>query len=83
MLTIWAVIVFAFLMIPFTDHHRNGIRAKRHHIPDRVLLDEMVRERVRVKVFPQIIPDHLESRSSRHASLVWSESGAYALREPV
>ena len=43
---------------PVTDHHRNGIRRrKRHHIPNRVLLDEMVRERVRVKVFPQIIPD--------------------------
>ena len=43
-LTIWAAIVFAFLMIPLL-------------IPDRVLLDEMVRERVRAKVFPQIIPD--------------------------
>ena len=43
---------------PVTDQHRNSIRRrKRHHIPDRVLLDEMVRERVRVKVFPQIIPD--------------------------
>ena len=55
-LTIWAAIVFAFLMIPLliiTVTAFGGGSA----IPDRVLLDEMVRERVRVKVFPQIIPD--------------------------
>lgn len=53
-LTIWAAIVFAFLMIPLLII---TVTAFGGHIPDRVLLDEMVRERVRVKVFPQIIPD--------------------------
>ena len=57
-LTIWAAIVFAFLMIPLLIITVTAIRRrKRHHIPDRVLLDEMVCERVRVKVFPQIISD--------------------------